>query len=64
MIPLPGWEGMKGRGISNLKEFFNSSPSPYPLPSRERGNGLIFSQLPPPRGRVRVGAEDAKGEVL
>jgi hypothetical protein len=37
---------MKGRGISNLKEFFNSSPSPYPLPSRERGNYLIFSHLP------------------
>jgi hypothetical protein len=38
---------MKGRGISDLKEFFNSSPSPYPLPSRERGNSLIFSHLPP-----------------
>jgi hypothetical protein len=42
-------QGMKGRGISNLKEFFNSSPSPYPLPSRERGNYLIFSHLPPSR---------------
>ena len=44
---------MKGRGISNLKEFFNSSPSPYPLPSR-RCEKIPFSPhpVPPPsRGR-------------
>jgi hypothetical protein len=26
IIPLPGWEGMKGRGISNRNEFFNFFP--------------------------------------
>jgi hypothetical protein len=50
IIPLPRREGMKERGISNLKKFFNSSPSPYPLSSRERGNYLIFSHLPSDKG--------------
>jgi len=50
-MPLPWREGIKGRGINNLKKFFNSSPSPSPLPSRERRYCLIFSHLLRLRGR-------------
>jgi hypothetical protein len=36
------WEGMKGRGISNLVKFLVSSPSPSPI--KGEGEGKAVSQ--------------------
>ena len=49
-FPLPWREGMKGRGINNLLEFPNSSPSPWPSPLEGIGanliNGGVFEKIP------------------
>jgi len=44
-FPLPWWEGMKGRGIDNLLEFLDSSPSPQPSPVKGEGVFLTFYEF-------------------
>ena len=50
------WQGGRGRGFLRKKRFLRESPSPYPLPSRERGKikfPAFFS--PSPGGRELEG---------
>ncbi len=44
-IPLPWREGMKGRGIDNVLEILNSSPSPRPSPVEGEGFLAFYDSI-------------------